>query len=153
MPCQCRRRDRLCCVEMVHAEALCIVCSRGYLHRWWWWFLPPRLPYRLITPAAVVKSQGVSVCFEKGDGRLKERLVIEPLSASSLECMAAGGVILHQHATYLPTLCTLWTCAYMCIHCKTDLLFHASKVCSCSILQSSSVSRVGLAVDTFDAVG
>jgi len=39
----------------------------------------------------VLPPQGLSVCYEKRDnGRLAERLMIEPLSASSLECMAAG---------------------------------------------------------------
>ena len=36
--------------------------------------------------------QGLAHCFEKTeDGKLAPRMVIEPISASSLECMATGG--------------------------------------------------------------
>ena len=36
--------------------------------------------------------QGLAHCFEKSDeGKLVDRMVIEPVSANSLECMAAGG--------------------------------------------------------------
>lgn len=35
--------------------------------------------------------QGLAHCFEKGDdGHLHERLIVEPITANSLECMANG---------------------------------------------------------------
>ena len=39
----------------------------------------------------VAISQGLAHCFEKAEhGKLKDKFVIEPITANSLECMAAG---------------------------------------------------------------
>ena len=46
----------------------------------------------LSTPTPQPTTQGLAHCFEKSDeGKLVDRMVIEPVSANSLECMAAGG--------------------------------------------------------------
>ena len=41
--------------------------------------------------------QGKANCFEKVDGKLVERFVIEPITAAALECMAAGGKTSFAH--------------------------------------------------------
>lgn len=54
-------------------------------------FAHPRPPKRnqKNLPSSI---QGLAHCFEKSDeGKLVDRMVIEPVSANSLECMAAGG--------------------------------------------------------------
>ena len=41
-----------------------------------------------------VRHQGLGHCFEKTDeGKLKDKFVIEPITANSLECMAAGMLV------------------------------------------------------------
>lgn len=41
-----------------------------------------------------VVHQGLGHCFEKTDeGKLKDKFVIEPITANSLECMAAGMLV------------------------------------------------------------
>ncbi|KAL3143485.1 hypothetical protein ABBQ38_002292 [Trebouxia sp. C0009 RCD-2024] len=45
---------------------------------------------------------GLGHCFEKTEeGKLKDKFVIEPITANSLECMAAGGKTCFKHVTSL----------------------------------------------------
>ena len=54
----------------------------------------PALPSSTHPPT----PQGLAHCFEKNDdGKLSEVFVIEPISANSLECMAAGGRTCFKH--------------------------------------------------------
>lgn len=45
---------------------------------------------------------GLAHCFEKTEaGKLQDKFVIEPITANSLECMAAGGKTCFKHVTSL----------------------------------------------------
>ena len=47
-----------------------------------------------VTFTSCVRHQGLGHCFEKTDeGKLKDKFVIEPITANSLECMAAGMLV------------------------------------------------------------
>jgi hypothetical protein len=47
--------------------------------------------------------QGVAQCFEKTDnGKLTERLLIEPISANQLECMSKGAANLDYECSACP---------------------------------------------------
>ena len=48
----------------------------------------------VIAFTSCVRHQGLGHCFEKTDeGKLKDKFVIEPITANSLECMAAGMLV------------------------------------------------------------
>lgn len=52
-----------------------------------------------------LQSQGLSHCFERAkEGGLADVMVIEPISSSSLECMAAGKEILCPHSAATPAI-------------------------------------------------